>query len=255
MTPGRLTTSVPDSHTRQHPAERILTSTAALEGERKLRDLVGIKESNDAQTVGAGVEAGVRRMGDDLGEWAVPLARFLLSLDPGDAEVAAMRRPVVLAIEDLHWIDQHSEEVIRLLLDAIAAARVAVLLTYRPRRAPSMGSLVIEALNQPYRADTYALARRLDDAQRHAIGGSLLSRDLHTRGYEAMTLRLGAGGSYRRMTGQCSGREGYRPERGGTQCRHTFPCSDSRRKGWRTSRRARNGWTPPGTASVKRGPS
>ena len=49
------------------------------------------------------------------------------------------RRPMVLIVEDLHWIDKHSEEVLRLLLDATAAARVAVLLTYRPGYAPPFG--------------------------------------------------------------------------------------------------------------------
>ena len=49
------------------------------------------------------------------------------------------RRPIVLTVEDLHWIDKHSEEVLRLLLDATAAARVIVLLTYRPGYALPFG--------------------------------------------------------------------------------------------------------------------
>jgi predicted ATPase len=49
------------------------------------------------------------------------------------------RRPVVLVMEDLHWIDPYSEEVIRVLLEGIAAAPVLVLLTHRPGYAPPFG--------------------------------------------------------------------------------------------------------------------
>jgi class 3 adenylate cyclase/pimeloyl-ACP methyl ester carboxylesterase len=125
-----------------------------------LRSFLGIDESDDANTVGAKIEAGVRGVADDLG-WAVPFIRSLLSLDPGDPEVTAMRpelrhergaeafravllreserRPIALVLEDLHWIDKHSEDVLRLLLDATAASRMTVLLTYRPGYAPPFG--------------------------------------------------------------------------------------------------------------------
>ena len=42
------------------------------------------------------------------------------------------RRPLVLAVEDLHWIDKTSEEVLLHLADSIPAARVLLLVTYRP---------------------------------------------------------------------------------------------------------------------------
>ena len=41
-------------------------------------------------------------------------------------------RPLILAIEDLHWIDKSSEEVVKHLFDTIPGARVMLLLTYRP---------------------------------------------------------------------------------------------------------------------------
>ena len=41
-------------------------------------------------------------------------------------------RPLVLAVEDLHWIDKTSEEVLLYLADSISAARVLLLVTYRP---------------------------------------------------------------------------------------------------------------------------
>ena len=48
----------------------------------------------------------------------------------------ARRKPLILAIEDLHWGDSASLEVIRELLESISAERVLLLLTYRPEFAP-----------------------------------------------------------------------------------------------------------------------
>jgi tetratricopeptide (TPR) repeat protein len=42
------------------------------------------------------------------------------------------RRPLVLVVEDLHWIDKTSEEVLLHLVDSIPTARVLLLVTYRP---------------------------------------------------------------------------------------------------------------------------
>jgi class 3 adenylate cyclase/tetratricopeptide (TPR) repeat protein len=41
-------------------------------------------------------------------------------------------RPLIMAVEDLHWIDQSSEEVLKDLLNSISGARVFLLFTYRP---------------------------------------------------------------------------------------------------------------------------
>jgi class 3 adenylate cyclase/DNA-binding CsgD family transcriptional regulator len=44
----------------------------------------------------------------------------------------AERRPLVLAIEDLHWVDRTTEEFITFLLEHIAGARVLLICTHRP---------------------------------------------------------------------------------------------------------------------------
>jgi tetratricopeptide (TPR) repeat protein len=49
-------------------------------------------------------------------------------------------RPIVVAIEDLHYIDRSSEETLKMLLDSISGARVLFLLTYRPDFIPTWGS-------------------------------------------------------------------------------------------------------------------
>jgi class 3 adenylate cyclase/predicted ATPase len=41
-------------------------------------------------------------------------------------------RPLILAIEDLHWIDKSSEDVVNHLFGSVPGARVLLLLTYRP---------------------------------------------------------------------------------------------------------------------------
>jgi predicted ATPase/class 3 adenylate cyclase len=51
----------------------------------------------------------------------------------------AEARPLVIAIEDLHWIDKTSEDVLKYLLESIAGARVLLILTYRPEFIPSWG--------------------------------------------------------------------------------------------------------------------
>src|SRR4029079_14088020 len=51
----------------------------------------------------------------------------------------SIQRPIIMLIEDLHWIDEKSEEAIAELVDVTAAARVLMILPYRPGYAPSLG--------------------------------------------------------------------------------------------------------------------
>ncbi|MBI4763611.1 MAG: AAA family ATPase, partial [Deltaproteobacteria bacterium] len=50
------------------------------------------------------------------------------------------QRPLVLAIEDLHWIDKTSEDALKYLLESIAGAQVLLILTYRPEFIPTWGA-------------------------------------------------------------------------------------------------------------------
>jgi class 3 adenylate cyclase/tetratricopeptide (TPR) repeat protein len=52
----------------------------------------------------------------------------------------SQQRPLVLAIEDLHWIDRISEDVLKYLLESIAGSRVLLILTYRPEFIPTWGA-------------------------------------------------------------------------------------------------------------------
>jgi len=49
-------------------------------------------------------------------------------------------RPLVLAMEDLHWTDRSSEEALKYLLESISGARVLLIFTYRPEFVHTWGS-------------------------------------------------------------------------------------------------------------------
>jgi class 3 adenylate cyclase/predicted ATPase len=49
-------------------------------------------------------------------------------------------RPVILAYEDLHWIDKSSEDHLKHLLESIPGARVLMIFTYRPEFVHTWGS-------------------------------------------------------------------------------------------------------------------
>jgi len=48
-------------------------------------------------------------------------------------------RPFIMAIEDLHWIDESSEESLKQLLESISGARVLLIFTYRPEFVHTWG--------------------------------------------------------------------------------------------------------------------
>ena len=49
------------------------------------------------------------------------------------------RHPVLIVIEDVHWIDPTTLELFSQVLDRIANARVLMLLTSRPDNQPNLG--------------------------------------------------------------------------------------------------------------------
>ena len=49
-------------------------------------------------------------------------------------------RPLIMVIEDLHWMDRSSEDAMKELLESIAGARVFLIFTYRPAFVHTWGS-------------------------------------------------------------------------------------------------------------------
>ena len=54
-------------------------------------------------------------------------------------EAMASRDPVLMVVEDLHWIDPSTLELLSLLIEHLRLARVVILLTYRPEFDPPWG--------------------------------------------------------------------------------------------------------------------
>jgi tetratricopeptide (TPR) repeat protein len=52
---------------------------------------------------------------------------------------ASEMRPLVMAVEDLHWIDKSSEETFKDWLDAISGAQILLIFTYRPEFVHTWG--------------------------------------------------------------------------------------------------------------------
>jgi len=162
----------------------------------QLRENFGIQEFDGEPEIIAKIEHGMRRMGEV--EAHIPAMRYLLSVDPGDPAFAAMEavarrrklfdavraltlrgarlRPLVLAVEDLHWIDSSSEEFLSSLMDAVAAVPLLLILTYRVEYAPPFGSrsfyttLTLHSLSE---AETAAMASRV-------LGTAQFPQELHT---------------------------------------------------------------------------
>jgi tetratricopeptide (TPR) repeat protein len=53
---------------------------------------------------------------------------------------ASQIRPLIMAIEDLHWIDKSSEDSLKALLDRIAGERIFLIFTYRPEYVHTWGA-------------------------------------------------------------------------------------------------------------------
>src|SRR5262245_28057162 len=150
----------------------------------QLRENFGVQEFDGEPEIIAKIEHSMRRMGEV--EAHIPAIRYLLSVDPGDPAFAAMEavarrrkifdavraltlrgarlRPLVLVVEDLHWIDTSSEEFLSSLMDAVAAVPLLLILTYRAEYASPFGSrsfyttLTLHSLSE---AETAAMASRV----------------------------------------------------------------------------------------------
>jgi len=83
-------------------------------------------------------------------------------------------RPLVMAVEDLHWIDGSSEEVLRYVLESIPGARVLMIFTYRPEYVHSWRGKSYHSqltLNRLSKQESLAMAT-------HILGTNQIERGL-----------------------------------------------------------------------------
>ncbi|MDQ3931504.1 MAG: AAA family ATPase, partial [Actinomycetota bacterium] len=124
-----------------------------------VRQSFGVEESDDEAAIVGRVEQRTVDW-DERARSLVPYLKYLLNVDPGPAVVRmdprerqagifdalrtlilleARQRPLVLLVEDLHWVDEKSEQALGALVDVVATAPVLVVVTYRPGYSPSLG--------------------------------------------------------------------------------------------------------------------
>jgi class 3 adenylate cyclase/tetratricopeptide (TPR) repeat protein len=117
----------------------------------------GVLETDSAETVTAKVRSGIEEVGLDPDEWG-PILLLFLGVKEGTERLAALtpetikartfdmlrqlslsgsrRQTLILAVEDLHWIDKTSEEYLGSLVDSLSAASILLICTYRPGYRP-----------------------------------------------------------------------------------------------------------------------
>jgi transcriptional regulator with AAA-type ATPase domain/tetratricopeptide (TPR) repeat protein len=151
-----------------------------------VRRLLGIDDRDDADGAAAKLAHGIETLGADL-TWTQPFLQQLLGLRVADETVSALdsasRRseifralkalfigtaregPLVLVVEDLHWIDPTSQEFLTFLADAVPATPMLLLCSYRPGH------------QQPFGDRTYLVRvslRPLSAPEMAAVTGSVL---------------------------------------------------------------------------------
>jgi class 3 adenylate cyclase/tetratricopeptide (TPR) repeat protein len=122
-----------------------------------LRSNCGILETDVPESMIAKVRSGLERVGIDPDQDGLVLLHLLGVKDAGAAPALAnpeavkaktfdifrqvtiklsRERPLILVLEDLHWVDKISEEFLGFLAENIGEARVLMLATYRPGYRP-----------------------------------------------------------------------------------------------------------------------
>jgi DNA-binding NtrC family response regulator len=164
-----------------------------------VRLALGLAESGPVAAAARQIRAAVDELG--LPVEAVPVLLRFLGLDGADEpqsgpEAArarafeviravllglSRRHPLVVAVEDLHWIDRASEELLASLADVVAGAPILLITTYRPGyQPPWMGrSYATQLALQPLARDDGAqIVRALlgDDAVDDGVASVILER-------------------------------------------------------------------------------
>src|SRR5213596_939203 len=125
-----------------------------------LKQNFGIDDHDAEAQIVAKILRGLAFVGDEAATIA-PYLRYLLSVDPGDPGIASQdplqrrarilaalqgltatgsrRRPVVLVVEDAHWIDSASEDFLKSLTESLPGMAVLLIVTYRPVYAQPFG--------------------------------------------------------------------------------------------------------------------
>ncbi len=126
-----------------------------------LKSSFNIQEGEGDQEIKEKVRTGLRLIGADEASSLGYLLELLSVKDSGidqismspqarkDRTIEAIKqiflkgsgtKPLIIAIEDLHWMDKSSEDVTKDLLDSIEDSRILLILTYRPEFVCTWGA-------------------------------------------------------------------------------------------------------------------
>ncbi|MAE28203.1 MAG: hypothetical protein CMJ87_04360 [Planctomycetes bacterium] len=119
-----------------------------------------IEEGDDDTRIIEKVKAGTADW-QEVAREKVPYLKYLLSVDPGDPAITTMdpmarrasifdglrallleesrQQPLVVVVEDLHWVDEQTEAALAAVIDVIATVPVLLLLTARPGYTHTLG--------------------------------------------------------------------------------------------------------------------
>jgi predicted ATPase/class 3 adenylate cyclase len=125
------------------------------------RSYIGIKEGERESVVREKINERILGLDENLST-AIPPFQELLSLKPDDEKYAELEpkqkrektfeafrdlivrgsqeRPLILAIEDLHWIDKTSEEFLDYMIGWLPTTHILLVLLYRPEYTHAWGS-------------------------------------------------------------------------------------------------------------------
>ena len=128
------------------------STTAFLPIVDAVRRYLGIEDRDTEAAAMAKIDDKIDNLGSDL-EWTKPFVRRILSIQGSDSVTAldpgrrrsetfralqalalreSERRQLVICIEDLHWIDEASEEFLTFLAESLPTAHALLLCSYRP---------------------------------------------------------------------------------------------------------------------------
>jgi len=191
-----------------------------------LRSNCAILETDTPESMIAKVRSGLARVGIDPDQDS-PVLLHLLGVKEVDTEPAlanpeavktktfeifrqvsiklSLERPLVLVLEDLHWVDKISEEFLGFLAENIGEARILMLATYRPGYRPPWtdNSYAVQVPMQPLsRDDSIDVIRSVLNTERiielateeivaKADGNPLFLEQLTLHAGEAKDLRSG----------------------------------------------------------------
>ncbi len=172
------------------------TGTPYLALSRAIQQWVGMKETDDAAARAAKVRNGCQALEVDL-DTCVPYILHLLDVEEGSdisnrlhppqhqAQTFAalyqlitrcsQRQPLILVIEDMHWIDPSTEAFLSSLVEAIDRLPVLLLLTYRSGYQSPWGKWSV--------ATQIALSPLSDSEGLELMQATLQDQDLHESDY------------------------------------------------------------------------